>query len=92
MKKIFLGVDIGSSTSHGLLADEEGRILGFSEGGPGNHEVVGYDGLYEVLSQITNEVLQSAGVGMEEIQGSGFGVSGYDWPSERSPTLEVINR
>lgn len=90
MKKIFLGVDIGSSTSHALLADEEGRVLAFSEGGPGNHEVVGYDGLHEVLNQIISEVIQLAGVGREKIQGAGFGVSGYDWPSEQSPTAEVI--
>ena len=92
MKKFFLGVDIGSITSHALLADEEGRILAFSEAGPGNHEVVGYDGLHDVLNQITSEALQSAGVGIEEIQGAGFGVSGYDWPSEQSPTVEVIKR
>lgn len=92
MKKIFLGVDIGSSTSHTLLADEDGRILAFSEAGPGNHEVVGYDGLHEVLGQMISEALQTAGVRIEDIQGAGFGVSGYDWPSERSSTMEVINR
>jgi N-acetylglucosamine kinase-like BadF-type ATPase len=92
MKKIFLGIDIGSSTSHALLANEEGQILSFAEAGPGNHEVVGYDGLHDVLNQMISEALQSAGVGIEEIIGAGFGVSGYDWPSERSSTLEVIRR
>jgi len=40
--KTFLGVDIGSSKSHAIIADERGNVLGFGEGGPGNHEVVGY--------------------------------------------------
>ena len=90
MKKIFLGVDIGSSTSNALLTDEEGGILAFSEAGPGNHEVVGYDGLQNVLNQITVEALRSAGVDKEKISKAGFGISGYDWPSERDSTMRAI--
>jgi len=90
MKKNFLGVDIGSSTSHALLVDEDGRILAFSEAGPGNHEVVGYEGLKDVLNQVTTEVLRSGGVEKEKVHGAGFGVSGYDWPLERAPTLKAI--
>lgn len=91
MKKIFLGVDIGSSTSHAMLVDEEGNILASSEAGPGNHEVVGYDGLQSVLLQITAEVLHSAGVSKDKIHRAGFGVSGYDWPSELTPTMKAIH-
>jgi N-acetylglucosamine kinase-like BadF-type ATPase len=89
--KIFLGVDIGSSTSHALLVDEDGNILASSEAGPGNHEVVGYDGLQNVLHQITSEVLHSAGVNKDKIHRAGFGVSGYDWPSELTPTMRAIH-
>jgi N-acetylglucosamine kinase-like BadF-type ATPase len=89
--KIFLGADIGSSTSRALLVDEGGNILASSEAGPGNHEVVGYDGLHNVLHQITSEVLHSAGVSKDKIHRVGFGVSGYDWPSELTPTMNVIH-
>ena len=86
----FLGVDIGSTKSHALIADATGRAVGFGQGGPGNHEVVGYDGLKAVLQEITAAALASAGLNREQIAGAGFGVSGYDWPSERADTLAAI--
>ena len=45
MTRYYLGVDIGATKSHGVIADENGRAVGFGAAGPGNHEVVGYDGL-----------------------------------------------
>jgi N-acetylglucosamine kinase-like BadF-type ATPase len=90
MSKYFLGVDIGSTKSQAIIVDGLGRVHGFGEGGPGNHEVVGYAGLQDTLKVVTTETLQSAGVTKEHIIGAGFGVSGYDWPSERTPTLSAI--
>ena len=86
----FLGIDIGATKSHALLADKNGRAVGFGEGGPGNHEVVGYDGLTATLQAITGQALADAGIRREQIAGAGFGVAGYDWPSELPPTLESI--
>ena len=90
MTRYFLGVDIGSTKSHALIADETGQALGFGKAGPGNHEVVGYEGLQATLKEITWQALESAGLVTEHIAGAGFGVSGYDWPSERASTLEAI--
>jgi N-acetylglucosamine kinase-like BadF-type ATPase len=87
----FLGVDIGSTKSHALIADGTGHVLGFGKGGPGNHEVVGYEGLISTLHEITSQALQDANLPCEAIVGAGFGVSGYDWPSELAPTLDAIN-
>lgn len=39
--KYFLGVDIGGTKSHALVADETGQALGLGVGGAGNYEVVG---------------------------------------------------
>ena len=91
MTRYFLGVDIGATKSHALIADEEGRALGFGAGGPGNHEVVGYEGLREVLHSITHQALASAGIALEQIAGAGFGVAGYDFPSEREPTRQILD-
>lgn len=88
--RYFLGVDIGGSKSHALIVDEAGNALGFAETGPGNHEVVGYDGLRRVLEEITRGATAMAGVARSAIAGAGFGVAGYDWPSERQPTLDAI--
>lgn len=86
----YLGIDIGATKSHALLADENGCALGFGEGGAGNHEVVGYEGLTATLQQVTSQALAAAGIVHGQIAGAGFGVAGYDWPSELPPTLEAI--
>jgi N-acetylglucosamine kinase-like BadF-type ATPase len=64
--------------------------LGFGSYGPGNHEQVGYEGLRLALLNVTEKALIMAGLTTEEITAAGFGVAGYDWPSERQPTLEAI--
>ena len=86
----FLGIDIGGTKSHALIADETGRAVGFGQGGPGNHEVVGYSGLEAMLLDVTHQALAMAGIGIEQIAGAGLGVAGYDWPSELEPTLAAI--
>ena len=86
----FLGIDIGATKSHALIADESGCAVGFGLGGPGNHEVVGYAGLTATLQAVTDQALADAGIRRAQIAGAGFGVAGYDWPSELPPTLEAI--
>lgn len=88
--RTFLGVDTGGSKTHALIADESGQALGFGAAGPGNHEVVGYDGLSASLKTAVSQALGSAGLSPSQITGAGFGVAGYDWPSELPPTLEAI--
>ncbi len=90
MTRCFLGADIGSSKTHALIADETGRTVGFGRGGAGNHEVVGYDGLAAALEAAVGQALAAAGLAREQIAGAGFGVAGFDWPSEREPTLRAI--
>jgi N-acetylglucosamine kinase-like BadF-type ATPase len=88
--RYFLGTDIGSTKTHALIADETGKTVGFGKGGPGNHEVVGYGGLAAALDTAVSQALAAAGLAKEQIAGAGFGVAGYDWPSEREPTLRAI--
>ena len=90
MTRYFLGVDVGATKSHALIADDRGQARGFGAGGPGNPEGVGYDGLAAVLQAITREALHGAGITAGEIAGAGFGIGGYDWPSQRELTLEAI--
>ncbi len=91
MKRFYLGIDIGGSKSHALVADESGRVLGLGVGGPGNYEVVGYDGLAATLNAITDQALISAGLTKEQLSGAGLGIAGYDWPAEREPTQGAID-
>ena len=74
--RAYLGVDIGATKSHALVADGAGRALGFGQGGPGNYEDVGWDGFRETLQAITHAALSSAGLRVAQIDGAGLGVAG----------------
>jgi len=87
--RYFLGFDVGATKTHALLADENGQALGFGVGGPGNHQSVSYPGLRAVLQAVSVQALTMAGVKAEEIAGAGFGIAGYDWPSQRADHLQV---
>jgi N-acetylglucosamine kinase-like BadF-type ATPase len=90
MTQVFLGIDIGATKSHALLADEQGRVLGFGHGGPGNYEMIGWEGLRATLQGITQAALAEAGLAADGVTAAGFGIAGYDWPGERDPHLEAI--
>ena len=90
MTRYYLGIDIGATKSHALIADEAGRALGFGQGGPGNYEVVGWDGLRKALGTVTDRALRAANITPDQVSGAGFGIAGYDWPAERQPNLQAI--
>ena len=89
--RYYLGADLGATKTHTLIVDETGRALGFGESGPANHESVGYDGMFQSMHDGMEQSLRTAGLKKEEITGAGFGVAGYDWPSEMEATASVID-
>jgi N-acetylglucosamine kinase-like BadF-type ATPase len=88
---IFLGIDIGGSKTHAILADERGRILGFATGGAGNPSSVGHEGMTRVARLVLDEVLHQSGVRRSEILGAGFGIAGFDWESDRPALLRALD-
>ncbi len=58
----FLGIDVGGTKTHALLADENGQIVGFGHAGPGNYEMVGVDGLAQALLDATREAAAGSGI------------------------------
>src|SRR5690242_4113382 len=88
--KYFLGVDVGSSKTHALIADETGKCISFGKAGGGNHQGMGYERLTEVLQKAYLAAHQISGVEKDQIAGAGFGIAGYDFPSEREDHLRVI--
>ena len=87
--RYFLGVDIGNSKSHALIAAADGRCAGFGAAGPGSWEAVGWEGAQRVLHDIVDRALAQSGICGEDIAGAGFGYAGYDWPEDR-PGHEAI--
>ncbi|MCB8928168.1 MAG: ATPase [Ardenticatenaceae bacterium] len=88
--RYFLGVDIGNSKSHALIADENGRCLGFGQAGPGSWEAIGWEAAQQVLHTIVDEALAQAGLEKSAIAGAGFGYAGYDWPEDRPGHIKII--
>lgn len=88
--KYFLGIDVGSSKTHALIADESGTCIGFGKASGGNHQSVGYDGLQEVIKKSFEQAREMSGVSIDQIAGAGFGVAGYDFPSDRESHLNAI--
>lgn len=88
--KYFLGIDVGSSKTHALIVDETGQCVGFGKSGGGNHQGVGYEGLRSVLLESFSLACDISGVEATSITGAGFGVAGYDFPSDREQHLRAI--
>lgn len=89
--KYFLGIDVGSSKTHAMIVDETGRCIGFGKSGGGNHQGVGYAGTEKVLRESFAGALEMSGVDQVHIVGAGFGVAGYDFPSDRPGHLQAIS-
>lgn len=90
--RYYLGADLGATKTHTLIVDETGLALGFGESGPGNHETVGYEGMFQAMHSGMEQALRLAGLQKADITGAGFGVAGYDWSSEIEATAAVIDR
>jgi N-acetylglucosamine kinase-like BadF-type ATPase len=86
----FLGIDVGSSKTHALIVDDQGRCLGFGHSGGGNHQGRGYEVTTQAIREAFAQAAQMAGVSAAQIAGAGFGIAGYDWPSELEDHLACI--
>jgi N-acetylglucosamine kinase-like BadF-type ATPase len=89
--RYFLGVDVGATKTHALIADEAGDVVSYGATGPGNHEVVGYAGLRRALHDAIGQALKASELSLTRIVGAGFGVAGYDWHSELADTQREID-
>jgi N-acetylglucosamine kinase-like BadF-type ATPase len=85
-----LGVDVGGSKTHALIADENGCARGFGSAGMGNYQGVGYEGMRQVLIDSVGEALAQAEAAVGQVSGAGFGIGGYDWPSQLQANRDVI--
>ena len=90
--RYFLGADVGSTKTHMAVADENGRVTAFAHSGAGNHQSVGYDGLLRSLQAGLEKLLAFGSFTLDDLAGAGFGVAGYDWPSDFAPLTAVIDK
>ena len=88
--RYFLGADIGSSKSHACIADETGLILGFGNGGAGNHESVGYEGMTRAVNESANAALR--GPASVLFAHGGTSRNGNRWLPDQQITFQVTPR
>ncbi|MBK8899549.1 MAG: ATPase [Anaerolineaceae bacterium] len=90
--RYFVGVDVGSTKTHVAIADETGHLVGFGKSGAGNNQVVGYDGMLHALQQGFAVAVGQAQITVDQLAGAGFGIAGYDWPSQKPDMLKVLSQ
>jgi N-acetylglucosamine kinase-like BadF-type ATPase len=90
MAGYYLGVDIGGTKSLAAITDDAGRVLGVGRCGPGVHQGDDYSRTRAALNTITTQALAAAGLTTDQIAGAGFGISGYDWPSQYEGHVQAI--
>jgi N-acetylglucosamine kinase-like BadF-type ATPase len=87
-----LGVDAGASKTFALVAGEGSEILGFGQGGPGNHQVVGLESALVEIGRACEAALAQAGVSPPVDLGF-FGLAGADLPVDfalLTPAIEAM--
>ncbi len=90
-KQYFLGVDVGGTKTHCMIANEKGHKVGFAQTGPGNWESVGWNGMRQAIHESVQKALDDAGLTIDQISGAGFGCAGYDWSEDRAPIAKIID-
>jgi len=82
MRGAVLGVDGGGTKSHYVLADRDGVLIDFLEGGAGNHECHpdGFTGARRELETSIETLLSRNDLSPADIAASVFGMAGADVP------------
>ena len=62
MRRYFLGVDGGQSSTTALIGDESGRVVGFGRAGPCNHVGTG-EGRAKFLAALGGFIARHQGLG-----------------------------
>ncbi len=90
--KYYLGIDIGATKTAALIANENGDPIGTGQGGPGNHETVGFDGMETAMCEALDSAIADANIYKDQIAGVGFGIAGYDWSAEEPHMQTTIDK
>ena len=90
--RLVLGVDAGATKTFALVADESGHILGFGQGGAGNHQVAGLEPALVEIRRSSEEALAQAGAS-PPVDFGFFGLAGADLPVDfalLAPAIEEM--
>jgi N-acetylglucosamine kinase-like BadF-type ATPase len=89
-----LGIDGGATKTFALVADEGGRLLGFGQAGPSNHQGPGLEAAMAAVERAGGDAITNAGVRADDIAIVSCGLGGADLPEDFAmlqPALEHLN-
>jgi N-acetylglucosamine kinase-like BadF-type ATPase len=78
----YLGLDVGGTKTYGLVASEDGEILGFGRAGCGNYEACGVESARREVEKAAQSALADAALRLDAIDAIGLGVAGADLPED----------
>lgn len=84
-------MDGGGSKTHALIASVEGEALSLGVAGYGNCSGDNFERAFAQYTLAVDSALQQAGLRGEQITASGFGLAGYDWPSETEKVQAALD-
>jgi N-acetylglucosamine kinase-like BadF-type ATPase len=79
-----IGVDGGSTKTHALVANLDGRLLGAGSSGCANWELVGEGGAAAALHDAMRHALDRASTDLTNVRHVHIGAAGLDWPEDES--------
>jgi len=85
-----LGVDGGASKTLCLVADVDGRVLGFGRAGGSNHQICGLDPALAQIVHCVRKALAQAQASAPEVQLGMFCLAGADLPEDYAMLSEAI--
>lgn len=88
----FLGVDVGGTKTHVLIADEFGNVMAFHEGAGANYQGVGVEKAYLNLRRAIVEALEETSLNFDDVDASFFGVAGADFEYENRIVKSILDR
>ncbi len=85
-----LAMDGGSSKTHALLADGDGRVLGFGQSGSANHQSYGLAPALEQIELAARQAIEQAGLSPANIELGTFCLAGADLPEDFAMLQEAL--
>ncbi len=79
--RYLLGMDVGGTKTHCLVARDDGAIVGFGAAGCGSYEYHGIGPALIENKKAVDAALAAAGITLADVAGVGLGVAGADVPA-----------
>lgn len=87
-----MGVDVGGSKTHCVIADENGISIAEGFGRAGNYQVCGVETASDSMCTAVEAALQAAGASLEDIAYAVFGISGADEPEDFEVLTPMVRK